>query len=83
MRSDKAKFFVLGVVTSILLIFAIASNGDSARGRYELVETTQGPMILDTHTGAVVRIDIRSRILSDSEHISAADIQEKLRSSDQ
>jgi hypothetical protein len=82
MRSDKVKYFLLGVVASMLLFFALASSSDSDRGRYEMVDTSQGTLVLDTHTGAVVKIDIRGRILSDSEHIPASQIQEKLRSTE-
>ena len=81
MRTVKVRYFLLGVATSMLLLLALASNGDD-RGRYDIVDTTQGTIIIDTHTGAVVKIDIRSRILSDSEYISSTQIQEKLRATE-
>ena len=78
MRTEKIRYFLLGAVTSLLLFLLVASNGNDQRGRFDLHEGSQGTLVIDTHTGAVLQIDVRGRYFAEGENIPAAVIRRKL-----
>jgi hypothetical protein len=85
MKTIDLKSFLIGLLLagSILLFVSSSQDSVSSSGRYQIVNITSSYLtntafILDTHTGAVVKIYIDESISSKTDHIPATMIREAM-----
>ncbi|MEJ2184159.1 MAG: hypothetical protein P8Y66_11665 [Nitrospirota bacterium] len=54
-RSEKLTMFLLGVLTALVMVFALGAAGNDV-GRYRLGTTEEGVYVIDTSTGVTKQV---------------------------